>query len=150
MPPVSDAVIALLLQIDAARAAGTIDATAEAAVERQFAPSRQLAVYGTLAKGQSNHREVAHLGGQWQRGTVRGRRAVRTHPVFTWDELAAPVPMLLLTADRLETHWRELDAFEGRDYCRILVPVHLDDGLVAIANLYAAVIPVTGATGHRS
>lgn len=116
--------------------------SAELLLETEFGCARWLAAYGTLAPGQSNHHEVAALGGTWQPGFVRGRRADREFPVFTWDESSPPVPVMLLTSDRLPWQWAALDAFEGPDYCRILVPVHLAGGAIAVANLYAAVAPV--------
>jgi gamma-glutamylcyclotransferase (GGCT)/AIG2-like uncharacterized protein YtfP len=115
----------------------------EAAIQAAHAPSRRLAVYGTLAPGESNHHLVAPLGGVWSRGTVRGRRTVRRFPAFTWDEAAPPVPVHLLVAAGLPHHWPALDEFEGADYCRILVPVVLDrGGSLVVANLYTTVQPV--------
>ncbi len=90
----------------------------------------------------TNHGEVADLGGTWQRGFVRGRRGQRTFPVFSWDETHGPTAVLVLESPALAARWRALDAFEGVDYRRILVPVHLLDGTLTVANLYAAVLPV--------
>lgn len=134
-----------LQQIAAARSAGTADLAVETAVERAFGCAQRLAVYGTLAPGGVNHRELAGLGGRWQPGRVHGRRAERAFPVFTWDEGAAAVDVMVLTAPRLADHWPRLDAFEGADYRRILVPVQLAGdgrGALTVANLYAAVVPV--------
>jgi len=141
------ALTALLQLVDAARRAGAPDQASEAAVEHAFAASRRLAVYGTLVPGGSNHHQVASLGGDWQPGTVRGRRVMRTFPAFTWDERDAPVAVMLLVADGLPAAWARLDAFEGRDYVRVLVPVRLDTGALAVANLYEPVVPVAP-TGH--
>ena len=47
--------------------------------------------------------------------------------------------MHVLDSAGLPAHWSRLDAFEGDQYRRVLVPVHLDGGSVAVANLYEAV-----------
>lgn len=144
-PPLDRAtLVAMLAQANAARRAGTADAQLESEFEQRFAASQQLAVYGTLAPGEANHREVAAVGGEWRAATVRGHRSVHDYPVFTWDEAAAPVAVLLLVAERLPSHWRALDAFEGPSYCRVLVPVDGGDGRTTVANLYEAVAPVVG------
>ena len=139
---------ARLARVNAARAAADADRRAaawladeERRLDGEFGCGRALAVYGTLVPGGSNHVQVAHLGGAWSAGAVRGRRGVRAFPVFTWDPEAPPVPVMVLVADGLRAHWPRLDAFEGRDYRRILVPVE-DCALAAVANLYAAVVRV--------
>jgi gamma-glutamylcyclotransferase (GGCT)/AIG2-like uncharacterized protein YtfP len=147
------ALTALLQCSNAARRTGAPDAAAESAVETAFAASRRLAVYGTLVPGGSNHHLVAPLGGDWQPGTVRGRRTMRTFPAFTWDERDAPVAVMLLTADGLPAAWARLDEFERPDYVRVLVPVRLRDGALAVANLYEPWLPVPPigtTTGHSA
>jgi len=53
------------------------------------------------------------------------------------------VPAALLASDALPRAWAELDAFEGAEYRRVLVPVWStaadDRALLAVANLYEAV-----------
>ena len=136
------ALTAQLQRIDLARRAGAPDAASELAIERAFAASRTLAVYGTLVPGGSNHHLVAPLGGTWQPGAVRGRRTMRTFPAFTWDERDAPVAVMVLVADGLPAAWARLDEFERPDYIRVLVPVRLHTGQLAVANLYEPVLPV--------
>ena len=106
----------------------------------------RLCVYGTLAPGRSNHREVAHLGGTWSEITVTGRVAKRRYPVFTFDPEGAPQPMLLLEATALATAWPQLDRFEGREYRRIAVPATRQDGSTVEAFVYEAVRPVDPAS----
>jgi gamma-glutamylcyclotransferase (GGCT)/AIG2-like uncharacterized protein YtfP len=133
---------AALAHIAARRRAGSPSAEAEATLEARFGCSAKLAVYGTLAPFEPNHGQVADLGGSWTAATVRGRRALRDYPVFTWDEAAAAQPLLLLESALLPQAWPRLDAFEGADYCRILVPVRLAEGGLCVANLYEARRPV--------
>lgn len=110
---------------------------------RHWQPDRELAVYGTLAPGERNHGLLSGLVGTWRSGLVRGRRAMRGYPVFTWDETAPPVPVALLTSDALPAHWCRIDEFEGDDYRRVLVPVRDEaQRVIAVANLYEAVRPV--------
>ncbi len=142
-PPQDPALLAsLLAQVAAHRRSGSPLHDAESALAARHGCERKLAVYGTLAPGECNHDQVAALGGTWQRVAVRGRRAVRDYPVFTWDEAAAATPMLLLESALLRAAWPRLDAFEGPDYCRILVPVALPSGEWDVANLYEARTPV--------
>ncbi|MCA8974779.1 MAG: gamma-glutamylcyclotransferase [Planctomycetes bacterium] len=105
----------------------------------------RLAVYGTLAPGEANHHLLAACRGVFASGFVRGTRAVREFPVFTPDPNAPLVAVRWLASVDLWTLWPALDAFEGEDYRRVLVPV-LGPGseLVTVANLYAAVVPVRG------
>lgn len=111
-------------------------------LERSFGCSRWLASYGSLAPGGHNHGELAPCAGTWWQGTVTGHRAERQWPVFTFAEGGQHVPVSLLHSERLPAHWAALDAFEGDEYRRILVPVWSGDLLFAVANLYAAVRPV--------
>ncbi len=126
-----------------ARRCGDADAAeAEATLERAFGCSARLAVYGTLAPGECNHHRLDGCAGTWTRGTVRGRRTVRQFPAFTYDAGAPPVPVHVLASAALASTWSALDAFEGDDYRRILVPVFAGAALVTVANLYEACTPV--------
>jgi gamma-glutamylcyclotransferase (GGCT)/AIG2-like uncharacterized protein YtfP len=100
-----------------------------------------LAVYGTLAPGEPNHAQIAACHGTWRPGCVPGHRAMRRHPVFRFDPSAPLVPVQVLRSVALPGHWATLDAFEGDEYRRILVPV-LVAGSWQVANLYEAVAPV--------
>jgi hypothetical protein len=73
---------------------------------------------------------------------VTGRVAQRTWRAFTFDPAGAPVAVHVLHSAHLRAHWRALDAFEGADYRRELVPVADAGGRLLVANLYAAVTPV--------
>ncbi|MEO6593971.1 MAG: gamma-glutamylcyclotransferase family protein [Planctomycetota bacterium] len=143
-----DTVLTLVNQCNAARRgrnnglAAQQAFAAEQALESSFRCSQQLAVYGTLAPGESNHHLLANCPGTWCTATVLGRRTVRHFPAFTYDATASPVPVHLLTSTRLPGHWRDLDAFEGPDYRRILVPVRLESQRFTIANLYEAALLV--------
>jgi len=112
----------------------------------RFGADRRLAVYGSLAPGRSNHDQLAGLRGRWVPGLrVRGELlrlgwgSGLGYPGLRWSPDGPPVPVELFVSDDLPAHWARLDAFEGPDYRRILVPVHDGDEVVEIANLYEAV-----------
>ena len=70
-------------------------------------------------------------------------------PAFTWRPDGPKVPVKLFTSHDLAGDWRRLDKFEGAGYCRILVPIEDDSGVVAVANLYAERSPGKGGGGER-
>ncbi len=91
----------------------------------------RLAVYGTLAPGQSNHHQLAGLHGRWRNGTVRGRRfesgwgVALGYPGLVLDEHDDAVEVQLLESPDLPAHWQRLDEFEGDGYRRVTVAVAL-------------------------
>ena len=122
---------------------------AEAQLERSYRHSQRLAVYGSLAPGRSNHHIVAPYGGTWARGRVRGDLveagwgAVVGYPALRMRADGPWVPVHLLDSDQLPGAWPAIDAFEGDEYQRILVPVFADRDdateVIAVANLYEIV-----------
>ena len=115
----------------------------ERAFDALYGASRHLVLYGSLMPGAVNHVVIAHLPGTWRDGWVRGERktsgwgSALGFPVLRWDSAGPKVPVKILDSDALTPEtWARLDAFEGEDYRRILVPVYDDDGLVCVGNLY--------------
>jgi gamma-glutamylcyclotransferase (GGCT)/AIG2-like uncharacterized protein YtfP len=102
----------------------------------------RLAVYGSLAPGERHHDQVAHLGGSWEPGSVRGRvldrgwRQGRGYPGFVHDPAGPRVPVMVLSSPTLATAWDALDDFEGREYRRIVVDVELESGETVPAGIY--------------
>lgn len=94
-----------------------------------IAPDRALAVYGTLAPGQSNHTVVAGIDARWVEATIRGHRFTARwrdtpgYPGFRPDRNGPVVPVLILVADELPDHWDRLDEFEGPGYRRVEIDV---------------------------
>jgi gamma-glutamylcyclotransferase (GGCT)/AIG2-like uncharacterized protein YtfP len=129
---------ALLESINVGRIKGGV---AEPAVIS--AASQRLAVYGTLAPGEINHRELASLRGAWVEGTVRGHLrtigwgAAHGFPGLTLDPLANRVRVQVFCSPDLPEHWARLDAFEGPEYVRLLVAVEAAGGGLLVSNLYA-------------
>lgn len=95
----------------------------------RIAPERALAVYGTLAPGESNHEVVADIDGRWVEAAIRGHRFTARwrdtpgYPGFRPETDGPVVPALILVADELPTHWERLDAFEGPGYQRVEIDV---------------------------
>lgn len=59
------------------------------------------------------------------------------YPALRWSPGGSAVDVQLFVSADLPSHWARLDEFEGSEYLRIVVPVHSQDGVVALANLYA-------------
>jgi len=100
--------------------------------------SNRLAVYGTLRPGESNHRVIEHIPGEWSSGFVHGYvEEYYGFPFFVWDAEADKIPVEVLSSSELCNSWEMIDRFEGRWYDRILVPVcDSDDDILFIANIY--------------
>ncbi len=131
-----------LQAINAARERGDIEDSAD--IDRRFdRPSTRLAVYGSLAPGESNHEIIENVAGTWNPGFVRGdlfRKGWGMHvgfPAMTWDpESRNRINVQVFTSEDLSAHWDRLDDFEGEDYLRILVPVEGLAGGPIVANIY--------------
>ena len=102
--------------------------------ERRTAADRRLAVYGSLAPGRRNHRQLAALRGSWREGHVRGRLveagwgAALGYPALVLDPDGIDVPVHVLESDALPDHWARLDEHEGSDYRRVVVRVSTPEG----------------------
>ena len=141
------ALILILRRVNAARISSSYDAgqgEEEEVLEVLRQTSHRLAVYGSLAPGQPNYSVIQDIRGEWTDGFVRGTLAEFGwgsgigYPAITWDPDAAAVPVKLVVSPELPDHWKRLDAFEGAEYARILVPVEDEGGgLIAVANIYA-------------
>jgi hypothetical protein len=62
----------LLDAANAARRQSEASVDAERWLDDHFGTGHTLAVYGTLAPGQPNHRVLAPLGGEWTDGMIEG------------------------------------------------------------------------------
>jgi gamma-glutamylcyclotransferase (GGCT)/AIG2-like uncharacterized protein YtfP len=142
--PIDPSLQTLLDAANRARRAGRCPASEEESLERRFGCGELLAVYGTLLPGGANHGVLAGCGGNWASGEVTGFRTMRAFPVFTPDPRGPAIAVELLHSAELPGHWPMLDAFEGDEYRRVLVPVLVGGRLHRIANLYEAVEPVQG------
>lgn len=140
--------LGLIEVVNAARRRGQVAADAESQLDSLFGTAERLAVYGSLAPGRQNHHIVASLGGTWMEGVVEGDLttygwgAAIGYPALRLRPGGPEVPVQVLTADGLPRAWADLDAFEGAEYRRVLVPVWTSAAegreLLAVANVYEA------------
>jgi gamma-glutamylcyclotransferase (GGCT)/AIG2-like uncharacterized protein YtfP len=92
----------------------------------------RLAVYGSLAPGEVNHHVLGGLRGTWRDGTVRGDLhpvgwgVTYGFPALAWRADGPAVPVKLFESRDLPAHWSRLDAFEGKGYRRVVVPVTVE------------------------
>lgn len=131
--------LCLLDRANASRRAGGRDATAEAALAEAHGGLLRLAVYGTLAPGETNHDQLSECTGTWRAGTVRGRRHEREYPELVLDASGPEVAVQVLESPALAAAWARLDEFEGDGYRRVLVEVRFAGGDTTVANVYEAV-----------
>jgi len=117
----------------------------ETRFNHRFAADRHLAVYGSLAPGRSSHAQLSALSGTWSSGCYvtgdlldQGWGAGIGYPALRWCSSGQAIPVQLFVSDELPSHWSRLDAFEGAEYLRILVPVLAHGQVIALANAYAA------------
>jgi gamma-glutamylcyclotransferase (GGCT)/AIG2-like uncharacterized protein YtfP len=88
----------------------------------------RLIVYGTLAPGEPNHHHLSDLKGTWTEGFVRGQLyqvgwgAAQGFPALRASREGPRVRAFLFESADLPEHWARLDAFEGEEYQRVLVP----------------------------
>jgi len=110
-------------------------------------PGTRLAVYGSLAPGESNQHILTPIQGSWSRGSVygflndAGWGTGIGYRSLVWDPDGREVAVQVFESPELPKHWARIDDFEGSDYRRILVPVVTADGIV-VANLYAASVAI--------
>lgn len=114
-------------------------------------PGERLAVYGSLAPGRSNAWVLEPLEGDWLDGGwvcgrlhQRGWGAAHGFPGLEPDPQADPVPVQVFVSPQLAEQWPRLDAFEGDDYRRIVLPVQgLSFGPLP-CNVYVIAPPPSG------
>ena len=101
-------------------------------------PVNRLAIYGTLRRGEPNHKIIEHIAGKWVNGFVRGR--IEEHygfPFFARDDRGGMVPVEVLSSSELPGSLERIDKFEGIWYRRTLIPVYDSTGsILFIANIY--------------
>lgn len=99
----------------------------------------RLVCYGSLQPGGINHHELGEARhGTWEPCSVRAQDGmIGPWRIVTLDDKADPLPMQLLTSDRLEAMWPSLDAFEGQAYRRVPCTAQTASGPV-MAYIYEA------------
>jgi hypothetical protein len=90
-------------------------------------PETRLIVYGSLAPGGVNAFMLAGLSGEWHPCRIRGRMGIfRGFKSFRYDPQGPEHPAWLLVSDELPRVIPELDAFEGEEYARRIIPARVN------------------------
>jgi gamma-glutamylcyclotransferase (GGCT)/AIG2-like uncharacterized protein YtfP len=103
----------------------------------------KLFVYGTLAPGQPNEHLLSGIGGRWEPTTLKGHlhQVVGgpgiVYPAIVPDEKGKEVRGYIFSSPRLHKHWDRLDAFEGREYSRVLAKVRTKKNQSIEVHVYA-------------
>lgn len=105
-------------------------------------PEERLFVYGTLAPGRSNHRQLDGLTGDWRPATAVGRLTQQGWGAYVGFPAIVLDPngqQVFASAD-LPAHWGRLDTFEGPGYRRVVTTVTLEDGTSTQAQVYEGLL----------
>ncbi len=98
----------------------------------------RLFVYGSLGPGRENEHVLAKLGGTWKKGFVMGKRfsegwgAGLGYQGVRLDEKLERIDGFLFSSSGLDEFWKELDAFEGKEYKRMKTMVKVEGEPVEI------------------
>ena len=101
-----------------------------------------LFVYGTLCPGKPNAHVLEAIGGKWIKASVMGRLEQRGWGAkmgfagIVLDSSGNEVNGYIFNSNNLETHWNELDDFEGKDYKRVLTRVKTKDNSLVESFIY--------------
>lgn len=104
---------------------------------------RHLCIYGRMRPGGPDAHVLEPLGGTWSEcefpGHLQsdGQCSLDQCPGLAWAPTREWNAGFLLTSDRLAGTWAELDAKEGAEYARLLIPVRIGDG-ETVANIYVS------------
>lgn len=103
---------------------------------------QRLFVYGTLAPGKPNEHVMTTIGGTWQEATVNGYLksqgwgAAMGCPGIVLDAAGEDIKGYIFCSEHLDSHWHELDEFEGEEYERVLVNATTKDNQAVDAYIY--------------
>ncbi len=93
-------------------------------------------------RGGDAHHEVGGIGGEWQRGSVRGwAYEITWGPAEGWegltlDDSGPRVEVDVIESDVLDRRLDRLDRSQGAGYRRVSTAVLLDDGSTEAAEIY--------------
>lgn len=102
----------------------------------------RLFVYGSLQPGGSNAHVLAAVDGQWEPAVIAGKLvdggwgAKLGYLGLVLDEQGDSVDGYLLSSLELGDLWDQLDAFEGREYARVVASVRRPSGDTVDAFVY--------------
>jgi gamma-glutamylcyclotransferase (GGCT)/AIG2-like uncharacterized protein YtfP len=103
----------------------------------------KLFVYGTLAPGRPNEHILKELKGSWEEGIVKGKLMAKGwgsnmgYPGISLHTQEEEVKGFIFSSEQLFSKWKELDAFEGKEYERTCIEVQLNNQKTTHAYIYA-------------
>lgn len=103
---------------------------------------QHLFVYGTLGPNKPNSHILENIGGIWSSGYVKGFLkdkgwgAELGFPGLVLSSDGQAIHGHIFSSEKLYMFWKNLDAFEGDEYQRVLANVNLDNGKVQQAYVY--------------
>ena len=103
---------------------------------------QRLFVYGSLQPGEANENMLTAIGGDWERGCVKGTVVDGGWSTGTGyrglllDDDGDDVQGHVFVSPHLHAAWDDLDRFEGDDYKRVTTAVVLADGVRVDAFVY--------------
>ena len=101
-----------------------------------------LFVYGSLQPGAENDSYLKHIKGTWKQGYVLGNLVTEGwgsqigFPALRVNDQGDQIKGWLLESNDLSNNWKMLDEFEGQEYKRTVVHVHVNDGTKINACIY--------------
>lgn len=99
-------------------------------------PDQKLVVYGILAPGAPGEHILEEIGGDWQQCKIAG--SIFSHEGLKYYKEypeMSEINCRLFFSKFLPEGWASIDAFEGSNYNRILIPAKIADHWV-VANVY--------------
>jgi gamma-glutamylcyclotransferase (GGCT)/AIG2-like uncharacterized protein YtfP len=104
---------------------------------------QHLFVYGTLGPGRPNEHVLNDIEGTWEKASVygylkqEGWGAEMGYPgIINLADTGNEIKGYLFCSDRLETHWNQLDDFEGDGYKRVSTKVETKNKTTVDAYIY--------------
>lgn len=101
-----------------------------------------LFVYGTLRPGYANEHILKNIGGSFKEATISGFQFDKVwekqtgYPGIIKSNSNATIKGILFTSKHLIYHWDVLDSFETDAYCRIEIPIKLNDNSIVNGCVY--------------
>lgn len=102
----------------------------------------KLFVYGSLGPGRPNEHILGNIEGSWEEASVHGIwhnegwGATLGYPGITLDDQGDKIEGFVFCSEHLAEHWAKLDAFEGKEYERMVTTVELSNKTCVKAFIY--------------
>tara|TARA_Y100000591_G_C21786863_1_gene674296 strand:+ start:37 stop:375 length:339 start_codon:yes stop_codon:yes gene_type:complete len=101
-----------------------------------------LFVYGSLQKGKQHENILENINGLWKKAYVVGylfnisKGPDYGYPAIKIDKKGLKIHGMVFQSKDLKKKISKIDAFEGKNYKRVISKIYLENGLVIDAYLY--------------